>query len=368
MLNKYYSGVPIMSENERLPWWLPRTYKEKIKPVNIPKEARCHPLVFQALIKANRFLPPGISRSDYTHRIFHLFDAWAAKQVLKIKPRIVVGYENSSSQTFLAAKSIGSYCVLDVSSLHHRSIARFLDIPQTDYLAEIIKRKQAEVETSDLIITCSPWARDSFIENGIPEGKVRSILLGSELPEGIPAWRKGKGPVRFIFAGGIRHLKSIDIILDAFRRLYDEGFRYSLMFVGGGGDSDLLDRIDKTPLATRHRSVPQPELYSRYANSDCLLLPSRFDSFGMVVAEAMACGTPAIVSTHTGSKSIIERFPGSGWIVEPAVDSLYRQLRELLLDPEILYCARARALEASRCFTWQAYRARVRETFKEIFP
>lgn len=367
-MSKFYSGVPILSEGECLPWWLPEMYGARIKRVNIPKAVRCHPLRFQALIRANRFLPSGFSRSDYTHRIFHLFDAWAAKQVLKLKPRIVVGYENSSSKTFLAAKSIGAYCVLDASSLHHKSIASLLNFQNTNYLSEIVRRKEAEVESSDLIITCSPWARESFIENGVPADKVRSILLGSELPKGIPAWKKGKGPVRFIFAGGIRHLKSIDIILDAFNRLYEEGFRYSLTFVGGGGDADLLGRIQKTPLASRHKNLPQPALYSRFADSDCLLLPSRFDSFGMVVAEAMACGTPAIVSTNTGSKSIIERFPGSGWIVEPTVDSLYEKLRELLIDPEILYCARARALEASGCFTWQAYRARVRETFKEIFP
>lgn len=87
-----------------------------------------------------------------------------------------------------------------------------------------------------------------------------------------------------------------------------------------------------------------------------MLLPSRFDSFGMVVAEAMACGTPAIVSENVGAKAIIEQFPGSGWIVECTEDSLYRCVKERIENREALFAARTVAKEASHSFSWQAYR------------
>ena len=101
------------------------------------------------------------------------------------------------------------------------------------------------------------------------------------------------------------------------------------------------------------------------AAADCLLLPSRFDSFGMVVAEAMACGTPAIVSTQTGAKAIIEEVPGSGWIVEPDGDALFAQLRRLLADPAQLETARLHAKRAAESYTWQAYRGRARKLLSE---
>jgi len=88
-------------------------------------------------------------------------------------------------------------------------------------------------------------------------------------------------------------------------------------------------------------------------------LPSRFDSFGMVVPEAMACGTPAIVSAQVGAKAMIEQFPGSGWIIEPDEDALYRCVKAHIQNRASLFSARTSALEAAQHFTWQAYRDRV---------
>jgi glycosyltransferase involved in cell wall biosynthesis len=102
------------------------------------------------------------------------------------------------------------------------------------------------------------------------------------------------------------------------------------------------------------------------AQADCLLLPSRFDSFGMVVAEAMSCGTPAIVSTQTGAKAIIEALPGSGWIVEPELESLHATLRRLLRDPAQLRIARTEAIKATDRFSWEAYRRRAADLFEEF--
>ena len=86
----------------------------------------------------------------------------------------------------------------------------------------------------------------------------------------------------------------------------------------------------------------------------------------MVVAEAMASGTPAIVSAQTGSKAIIEAFPGAGWIVDCDEESLYECLRERLCDPGSLSAARAHASEAARHFTWSAYRERVGAIIEEF--
>jgi glycosyltransferase involved in cell wall biosynthesis len=85
----------------------------------------------------------------------------------------------------------------------------------------------------------------------------------------------------------------------------------------------------------------------------------------MVVAEAMACGTPALVSTQTGAKAIIEETPGSGWIVEPDGDALLAQLRQLILEPAQLENAREQAQRAAELYTWQAYRRRATKLLSE---
>lgn len=365
LLQAFWSGVPVLTEGEKLPFWLPNTYARRVKTVAIPPELRRHPMLFPALLRVGALLPGSLSREDYQHRIFHLFDWWVSKQIARLKPKVVVAYENSAYHTFRAAKAIGARCILDAPALHHSAAARILKIKPTPYLQEINRRKDEEVGLAELILTCSPMAAESYMKAGVVAGKIRPMLLGATLPEGITPWQAHEQPLHFMFAGCLRYLKSIDLILRVFEKMHSEGLQYRLSFVGGQGEPGWVDAIRKIPHATYHGGVSQAVLFQKLAQADCLLLPSRFDSFGMVVAEAMACGTPAIVSTQTGAKAIIEQFPKAGWIVECNEEALYRCVKERIQNREELFSARHFAQEASRHFTWQAYRERIGKLIEE---
>lgn len=365
ILQEFWSGVPVISDAEEPPFWLPTTYAHRIKKVQIPSALRRHPMMFQVLLRAGAVLPSGISREDYVHRIFHLFDWWVAKQITHLKPKVVVAYENAAFHTFKAAKAIGARCILDAPSLHHLAGARLMPVKTTSYLAEINRHKDKEVDLADLILTCSPLAAEGYLAAGVQPDKVRPMLLGATLPEGVGGWETHSEPLHFIFAGALSHRKSIDIILSAFKRLHSESLLYQLSFVGGQGEPGWVEQIEETPAATYYPGVSQTALYQMLAKADCLLLPSRFDSFGMVVAEALACGTPAIVSTQTGAKAMIEQFPKAGWIVDCDEDHLYQCVKDRIQNRAALFSARNHALEASRHFTWQAYRGRVGQLIQD---
>lgn len=365
LLQAFWSGVPVISDGETLSYLLPTAYAQRIKKVGIPPALRRHPMMFQALLRAGAVLPSGFSREDYAHRIFHLFDWWVGKKITHLKPRVVVAYENSAYHTFQAAKAIGARCILDAPSLHHAAGARLMSIKKTPYLAEINRRKDKEIALADMILTCSPLAAEGYLAVGVQHDKVRPILLGATLPKSIVGWQPHAQPLHFIFAGGLRYLKAIDIILSAFKRLHNESLPYQLSFVGGQGEPGWVEQIEKLPAATYYPGVAQVVLYQMLAKADCLLLPSRFDSFGMVVAEAFACGTPAIVSAQTGAKAMIEEFPGAGWIVECEEDRLYQCVKDRIQNRAALFAARSYALEASRHFTWQAYRGRVGQLIQD---
>lgn len=366
LLQSFWSGVPVIAEGEELPVWLPESYAKRLKQVPIPREYRWHPIFFPALLQVGIMLPRFIVGNDYMHRVCHWYDWWVSRHVESLKPRIVVAYENSAYHTFRAAKRVGAKCVLDAASLHH-SIGRQLRIESiTTYSSEIDRRKDLEIDMADLILTCSPLAAESYQATGVAQSKLKPILLGSDLPQINNVWKAHQQPLRFIFAGGIRYLKAIDVILAVFRRLHSEKLSAQVVFVGGLSEAKWLNEIRQTPNAHYHPGVAQAQLFQMLAESDCLLLPSRFDSFGMVVAEAMACGTPAIVSSQTGAKAMIQQFPGSGWIVEPEVESLYRCVRERIDNRGQLFAARPHALEAARHFTWQAYRQRAGQILQEF--
>ncbi|MBO9649992.1 MAG: glycosyltransferase family 4 protein [Variovorax sp.] len=362
-LKAYWAGVPVVAPGESPPFWMPESFRRRIKTVDIPADLRLHPLRFQMGFRFGpKILPQPLlgAPGDLVHRVFHWFDAWTAQRVAALRPAVVIAYENSAYHTFAAAKAVGAYCVLDAASVHQRLSGRLLNRVETPFYKEINRRKDAEVELADLVLTCSPMAADSYVAEGVPADKIRPLLLGAQLPLGqnFSPRTTTRAVPRFLFAGSLSRIKSIDLILQAFTSLAQEGLAYELHFVGGAGSADLMASLRATPHATYIPGVPQKELYPLMAEADCLLLPSRFDSFGMVVAEAMACGTPALVSTFTGAKAIIEQTPGSGWIVEPTMEAIRDQVRALLLDPSQLEQARAHARRAAEPFSWQAYRAR----------
>jgi len=359
-LKAYWAGVPVVAPGESLPLWIPESYRNRVKTVEIPAALRCHPLRFQLGLRlGHKMLPqPWLGApGDLVHRVFHWFDTWTAQRIAALKPAVVIAYENSAYHTFAAAKAVGAYCVLDAASVHQRVGIRLLGDVESEFDKEVNRRKDAEVELADLVLTCSPLAAETYISEGVPAAKVRPLLLGAQLPS-LQASAPNRAVPRFLFAGALSRRKSVDLILQAFGSLAREGLAYELHFVGGMGDPDLMHLLKATPHTTYFPGVPQKELYPLMADADCLLLPSRFDSFGMVVAEAMACGTPALVSTFTGAKAIIEQTPGSGWIVEPKADAIRDQVRSLLLDPSQLARAREPARRAAEPFSWQAYRAR----------
>lgn len=364
MLRQYWSGVPVRGPGEPAPWWLPPGYRARVREVGIPQALRRHPMWFPGMLKLglnrrmglNRFV--GLSHSDYAHRIFHLFDAWVARQVEVLRPEVVVAYENSAARTFEAARRIGARCVLDAPSVHRVAAAAMLDLPPDRYQAEIDACKDREVELADLIITCSEFAAQSYADAGVPASKLRPILLGASPPGNLQR-RRTRAGTRFLYAGSLTMRKAVDLLQQAFSMVRARVPEAELAIAGGGADPMLaatLASLASTPGVTLLGALPQSMLFQEIADADCLVLPSRFDSFGMVVVEALACGTPALVSERVGAKEILQEFPRAGWIVQVSAQSLYDRMLELATVRASLDEARQYASLAGEKYTWARYR------------
>jgi UDP-glucose:(heptosyl)LPS alpha-1,3-glucosyltransferase len=104
-----------------------------------------------------------------------------------------------------------------------------------------------------------------------------------------------------------------------------------------------------------------PELL---AGADALLLPSWFDAFGNVVGEALACGTPALVSARCGASEWIRDGENGFVVARQDADALARALRALL-DVEQPAPLRESARRSAEAWPWQAHCEAMLSLFRE---
>ena len=170
-----------------------------------------------------------------------------------------------------------------------------------------------------------------FPAGRLPEEKVRAVGEGLDLPEGAPL---------FLFVGRMMWYKGLRIILNALKQLKDEGQDFRMVFVGKGTDGDAI-RAYAEELALCDKVLFQPPCYDRevirawYCRADLFLFPSTFDTNGLVVREAAACGLASVLIA--GSCAAEDVTDGqNGFFIEENADSMAAMLRRLIPQRELM--------------------------------
>jgi glycosyltransferase involved in cell wall biosynthesis len=164
--------------------------------------------------------------------------------------------------------------------------------------------------------------------------------------------------------GTIKRRKGIHLLLEAYRQLNLKNSELILI----GEIADSRDVLKKYKGLYRHISyLGHDKLVSYYQDADVLVLPSYLESWAMVVIEAMACGTPVIVSENTGSREAV--IDGVNGFIIPVDD--VRRLKERILyfynnRDKLEYFGR-NAREQAETYTWENYRKNIREVILEIW-
>jgi glycosyltransferase involved in cell wall biosynthesis len=119
----------------------------------------------------------------------------------------------------------------------------------------------------------------------------------------LPLPSVGTGPVRFLFSGQLIPRKGIDILCDATDRLFAAYPNTYLTVMGTGPELYKLERLSANyPGRVNLKGfLPFDYRAEGYRDAHVFVFPSRYDGWGMVVHEAMACGLPVIGSNTTGA-------------------------------------------------------------------
>lgn len=163
-----------------------------------------------------------------------------------------------------------------------------------------------------------------------------------------------------LFVGRLEPIKGVDILLDALSHLECDGCQCLALIVGGNLDGAEAARLiairDRLGSADRVRFVGAQEqrtLPYFYAAADICVVPSFYESFGMVALEAMACGLPVIASRAGGLQFTIQD-RRNGLLVPPGDSlALAAALQQLLTDPDLRSAMGAQGRSMAGKYGWK---------------
>ena len=176
------------------------------------------------------------------------------------------------------------------------------------------------------------------MENGvdIPKGRVSDSVVekavsGFDLPAGVPV---------FLFVGRMVWYKGLRCILEAMTELFSKGIDFRMVFIGGGADMDGARELSEK-LGIGKKCIFTGAIYDRdiirawYCRSNLFLFPSEFDTNGLVVREAAACGLSSVlIEGSCAAEGITDG--ETGFLIKNTPADMAAKLLEILKHPEVM--------------------------------
>ena len=176
-----------------------------------------------------------------------------------------------------------------------------------------------------------------------------------------------------LFVGRIEPLKGIDLLLNAVAPLEDKSDLRILIIGGDSAESGEVARLSQLAAnlgvgekVTFLGAVEHEKLPLFYNAANVCVMPSYYESFGLVALEALACGTPVIASRVGGLPSII-RDGVTGYLIPWHCPEPFTERLELLLANEALAKSLGLAGRTSAAkFSWAIVAEQIREVYESL--
>jgi glycosyltransferase involved in cell wall biosynthesis len=232
------------------------------------------------------------------------------------------------------------------------------------------------------LIATSEQEADELASGGIPREKIFLRRNGVELPAELPP--RGKFRAKhdlpsaakmILFLGRLSSKKSPDLLLEAFAALGadllqstdaklvfagpdDEGLQASLLTAAG--------RLGVTQRLLFTGPLFDAAKWEAYRDADLFVLPSRNENFGNTAAEAVAAGTPVVVTEGCGVAPLLAGT--AGLVVAHNKDAISQALRSLLGDSALHARLSAGCREVTARLGWQEPAKAMESLYQSLVP
>ena len=205
-----------------------------------------------------------------------------------------------------------------------------------------------------------------FQRGRVDADAVRKATEGFDLPEGVPV---------FLFVGRMMTYKGLPMILDALKLLSDQGVDFRMVFIGKGPDKALLEDRARTLGLMGSGTGPDKcifvgPVYDREVlrawntRADLFLFPSTFDTNGLVVREAAACGLASVlIEGSCAAEGVTDG--RNGFTIRETPEAMAALLKGISGDLGMLHRVGERAME-ELYLSWQDCVAQAYERYQVI--
>ena len=178
-----------------------------------------------------------------------------------------------------------------------------------------------------------------------------------------------------LFVGRMDPLKGLDILLQAAQRLSAEAPDLEVVVVGGDATPESEEARVRAlardlGLAGGVRfvgAVPQDDLPRYYNAADVCVVPSFYESFGLVAVEALACGTPVIASQVGGLPKVVRHGENGLLVPERTPAAFAAAIGRLYRDDAARLALAARARASVEPLVWGAVARRIAELYCSLW-
>ncbi len=276
------------------------------------------------------------------YRAGYPFDAKTVSRMAEFSPDII--HTHCPASATIVARLLRAETDAPVVFTYHTKYD--IDIMRTVKLkpiaAEGIKAMVSNIEACDEIWVVSRGAGENLkalgfqgeyrvMNNGVDfaKGRVDDLTVAEttkdyDLPKDVPL---------YLFVGRLMTYKGLPLILDALKILDNAGQDFRMVFVGKGPDKELLEEKAKELGISSKCIFAGPEydrnrLRAWNTRADLFLFPSTFDTNGLVVREAAACGLASVlIKGSCAAEGITDG--RNGYIIEESAEAMAELLQKV---------------------------------------
>ncbi len=188
------------------------------------------------------------------------------------------------------------------------------------------------MQRADAVLTVSEHLKQEILNSGIRPKKI--IVTYNPVDTDLFQLKTNTEVTNnILFVGRLDNFKGGLRCVKAFERITEKYPLYTFTIVGDGEDYvPIKNYIESKPFKERivlKRGLSKAEIAKEMQKADFFVFPSRHESFGLVIAEAISCGLPVIVGNQTAPKEYVSK--DCGLLVPPDdIDAMANAMEQLL--------------------------------------